>query len=81
MALTFTAKAGTSGSPANWSSSSTWTVTGSGGTSTYPGQSENTDIVVIGNYYVTLDSSVPASITIASISFGSGCLQVGGGAE
>jgi hypothetical protein len=54
-----------------WASASSWTRSGSGGTSTYPGQSGSVDIVNIGMTAYTGNNPVlSSSVTVASITFG-----------
>ena len=72
MAVTYTANGGGDG---NWSTAACWTQSGGTG-GAYPGASEAGDIVVIGSHTITLD--VSPAYAIASISFTTGCLQVGG---
>src|SRR6202000_3124283 len=67
--LTFTWK----GSSTAWASSGSWTKTGTGGTSTYPGEKENTDIVQIGTTPYTSSQPIVSAtppFQIASIEFG-----------
>jgi len=67
-AYTFDWKGNTS---ANWATASNWTRTGSGGTSTYPGQSGSVDIVRIGvNNYTGNQPTLAASVSVASVEFG-----------
>src|ERR1700759_2742569 len=68
-ALTFVWK----GTSTTWASASSWTKSGTGGTSTYPGEKENTDIVQIGTTTYTSTTNQPklaASVTLASLEFG-----------
>jgi hypothetical protein len=59
------------GSSITWASASSWTRSGSGGTSTYPGQSGSVDIVRIGiSAYTTNQPILAASVTVASVEFG-----------
>ena len=59
------------GSSTTWASAASWTKSGSGGTSTYPGQSGSVDIVRIGvTSYTTNQPILAASISVASIEFG-----------
>jgi hypothetical protein len=59
------------GTSTTWASSSSWTRSGSGGTSTYPGQSGSVDIVRIGvSSYSGSQPTLSSSVTVASVEFG-----------
>ncbi|MBS1524718.1 MAG: hypothetical protein JST19_03650 [Bacteroidetes bacterium] len=74
-ALSFTASAytfdwkGTTSTA--WNNSGNWTRSGSGGSSTYPGQSGSSDIVRIGvTAFASNKPTLSASVSIASLEFG-----------
>lgn len=74
VSLTDTASAYTfdwKGTSTTWASSSSWTRSGSGGTSTYPGQSGSVDIVRIGvSAFSGSQPTLSSSVTVASVEFG-----------
>jgi len=54
-----------------WSNPANWTRSGSGGTSTYPGETSSVDVVRIGVIaFATISPTVYSSGTVASIEFG-----------
>ena len=59
------------GTSTTWASAGSWTRSGAGGTSTYPGQSGAIDIVRIGvTSFAGSQPTLSASISVASIEFG-----------